>query len=229
MRSPWLYVYEDIMGNRTPSSVEMDRGTASEAGVALGLTTGASLEDCQAHALKEFDRLTALVSDPKRDEERAAVPGIVEQGLLHLRDYGKPTAIQQEFLWQHPDLPVPFKGFIDFLWEDHGVILDMKSESRLTRSIKADHSRQVSLYGAAISDNYSLRVGYFTPKKGHVLEVENPKEHLKSLVNIVKIMDRLLDLSDDPKELLLIYPPNPDGSFPYRPAARQAAYEISGI
>lgn len=226
----WLYVFEQIMGNRSAPGCSAHRGTAAEAGVAMGLLNpDAALADCQAHALDEYDRLSALSRDPNREKEREAVPGIVEQGLEELRFYGCPSHVQLEIRWQHPDLPVPFKGFIDFMWEQHGLILDMKTQLRLASEISTSHARQLALYGAAVSDNYGLRVGYFTPKKRAVYQVENAKQHLDSLVRIARAIDRFLDISDDPNELLQLVVPNTSSFYFSDPITRQKAFEISGV
>lgn len=228
--SVWLYVFEQVMGIRGSVGSAAHRGTASESGVAMGLMDPSiPVKQCQDHALKEFDRLTALSGDPNREKERDAVPAIVEQALAELRPYGVPSHLQHEIYWQHPDLPIPFKGFIDFMWEDHGIILDMKTQLRLSSEVSTSHARQVALYGAAVSDNFDLRVGYFTPKKCAVYQVENAKQHLDSLVNIAKTIDRFLDLHDDPSELLKLVVPNPDSFYFSDPMIRQKAFEISGI
>lgn len=225
----WLFVFEQIMGNRSAGGVAMHRGTAAEAGVTMGLLQDASIDDCQQHALSEFDRLTALSTDPKRETEREAVPHIVQQALEELRPYGKPSHVQHEILWAHPDVPVPFKGFIDFMWEDHGILLDMKTQLRLSSEVSINHARQVSLYGAAVSDNLDLRVGYFTPKKRAVYKVENARDHLNSLLKIAQTVDRFLALSPDPYELLKLCIPDPSSFYFSDKNTRQKAFEISGI
>jgi hypothetical protein len=226
----WLYVVEQILGMRGKVGCAAFRGTAAEMGVTAGLMNiDAPLKDCQDIAIAEFDRLSALSGDPNREKEREAVPGIVEQGLLALRPYGPPSHTQLEISWQSPHLPIPFKGYIDFMWEDHGVILDMKSQLRLSSEISTAHARQVALYGAAISDNMDLRIGYFTPKKGAIYKVENARQHLDALVRIAQTIDRFLDLSDDPQELLGLVVPNVDSFYYNDPNTRQRAFELAGI
>jgi hypothetical protein len=46
------------------------------------------VEDCQAAALAEFDRLAALSTDPNRTRERDAISGIVAAAFAELRQYG---------------------------------------------------------------------------------------------------------------------------------------------
>jgi hypothetical protein len=226
----WLYVLEQLIGVRGKVGCAAFRGTASELGVTKGLMDlNLPLKDCQDIAIAEFDRLSALSGDPNREKERDAVPCIVEQALLELRPYGTPSHTQLEISWQSPDLPIPFKGYIDFMWEEHGIILDMKSQLRLSSEISTSHARQVALYGAAISDNMDLRVGYFTPKKGAIYKVENARQHLDSLVRIAQSIDRFLDLNDDPQELLKLVVPNVDSFYYNDPNTRQKAFELAGI
>lgn len=205
------------------------RGTASEHGVAMGLMDpSAAVADCQAAALKEFDRLTALSGDPNREKERDAVPGIVEQGLAELRPYGVPSHTQYRIEWTHPDLPLPFLGFADFYWEDAGIVVDMKSQLRLSSEISFQHARQVSLYCSAISDNLDGRVMYATPKKAATYQVENMRDHLDTVVRIAQRVERFLSISDDMDELCGLVIPNTD-LFYYDAATRQKAFEIFGI
>lgn len=226
----FMLIMEKIMGLRGRVGCAAYRGTAAEHGVTLGLMDlDMPLADCQAAAVKEFDKLSALSTDPNREKEREAIPGIVEQALEELRQYGKPSSVQQEIIWQHPDLPVPFKGYADFVWSEHGVILDLKSQLRLSSEVSPQHARQVSLYGAAISDNYDLRIAYCTPKKRAVYRVENAKQHLDALVNIAQRIDRFLALDPDPKQLLKLCIPNPDTFYAADPDTRQRMFELSGI
>lgn len=226
----FLFVVQKIMGHRGSVGCAAHRGTAAEHGVTIGLLNAdATLADCQEAAIKEFDRLTALSPDHNREKERDGVPGIVQQALEELRPYGKPSHVQTEILWQHPELPVPFKGFLDFMWSDHGIILDMKTQLRLSSEVSSNHARQVALYGAAISDNYDLRVGYFTPKKRAVYQVENAKAHLDVLVRIAQRIDRFLALSPDPQELLRLCIPNTESFYYSDPNTRQRVFDLAGI
>lgn len=228
-KSPWRYLYQNIMGNFDPAGPAAFRGTAAEAGVTMGLLNlDAPIADCQAHAVQEFDRLCLLATGDKIDKEREAIPGLVQNALDELRPYGKPSHVQHTIWWQSPELPIPFKGIIDFMWEDHGIIVDLKTKAQMPSKIEKDHARQLALYGAAVSDNYGLRVCYATHKRHAVYEVENAKLHLGSLVAIAKTIDRFLDLADDPATLLACVAPDTD-AFEFSETLKQRAYEISGV
>lgn len=218
-----------LKGVRNSVGSAAHRGSAAEHGVAMGLMDlSVPVADCQAAAVKEFDRLTALSADANREKEREAVPGIVEQALAELRPYGVPSHTQYKIEWAHPDVPLPFIGYADFFWEEAGIIVDLKSQLRLSSEISTSHARQVSLYCGAISDNLDGRVTYATPKKAATYQVENMREHVGTLVKIAQRIERFLSISDDIDELCGLVIPN-TSLFYYDPPTRQAAYEIFGI
>lgn len=225
-----LFVMEKLMGIRNPVGCAAHRGTAAEHGIAIGLQDpGASLEKCKEAALQEFDRLTALSTDPARDKEREAVPGIVEHGLAELRPYGVPSHLQHKIEWQHPDLPLPFIGYIDFMWEDHGIIVDLKSQLRLSSEIANNHARQVALYAGSQGDNYDGRVCYATPKKAAVYRVENMRQHVDALVRVAKAIEAFLSVAPTAEELARIVVPNVDSFYYNDRNTRQKAFEIFGV
>lgn len=205
------------------------RGSSSELGVAMGLQDhSVSVEDCQAAALKEFDRLSALSNDPSRDKERAHVPGIVEQGLLELRPYGVPSHVQERIEWQHPDLPLPFIGFIDFRYADHKIVVDMKAKTRMESAIDDDHCMQVALYCAAVGDHEG-RVTYCSPKKAVTYAVEDQKHHLQRLVNIAHQMENFLSRFQSVEDLMGCITPNTKHYFFNNSNLRQRALELFGV
>ena len=218
-----------LKGFRGSVGAAAHRGTASELGLVMGLMDpAAALADCQAAAVKEFDRLTALSGDPNREKERDAVPGIVEQALTELRPYGVPSHTQLKIEWRHPDLALPFIGYADLYYEQAGIVVDLKTQLRLASEISSQHARQVSLYCAAISDNLDGRITYATPKKCATYQVENMREHVDTLVNIAQRVERFLSISDDIDELCKLVIPNTD-LFYYDAATRQKAFEVFGI
>ena len=225
-----LFIMEKLMGVRGQVGCAAHRGSAAERGIEAGIMApDMAVEECQQIALKEFDRLSALSTDPNRDKEREAVPGIVEQGLLELRPYGKPSHTQHKIEWKHPDLPLPFIGFIDFMWEDHGIIVDLKSQLRLSSEIANNHARQVALYCGATGDNIDGRVCYVTPKKAATYRVENMRQHVDALVKIAQTIERFLALAPTADELAKLVVPNVDSFYYSDRNTRQKAFEIFGI
>ena len=77
----------------------------------------------------------ALIPDDRRDGERALIPGYVEHGLGELRQYGIPSAYQDRVELRLDDVPVPVIGFIDWRFDNHGLIVDLKTSERLPSAI----------------------------------------------------------------------------------------------
>lgn len=218
-----------MKGVKNSVGIRAHSGTAIESGVTMGLLNlAAPIEDCQANALKEFDRLTALSSDPKREKERETVPEMVATALFELRQYGKPTHVQHRIEWTHPDVPLPFLGFADFYWEDMGVLVDLKTIQRMPSEISVSHARQVASYCMAMSDNLDGRVTYATPKKCTTYQVENMRDHVETLVEISRRIERFLSKWDSIEELCAAEVPN-TSLFYYDAATRQATHEIIGL
>ena len=222
-----MYVLERILGQKQPVGAAAPRGTAVEVGITLGLNDlKASEQDCIDLAHKTFDALTALSGDPRRDDQRKLLAGMVKMGLLELRDYGTPTKTQGQIEWQAEGLAYPFLGFFDFYWEQHGILTDLKTTERLHSKIQLPHARQVALYTGAISDNLDGRVTYVTPSKSATYKLENAREHRDALVQIAHRIEAFLALSDDPEFFVNITAPDFSSFYWSNPAARQAGFEV---
>lgn len=222
------WILERLLNKRVPVGAAAHRGTAAEHGVVLGLfDPKLALEDCQWAALKKFDELTALSGDPNREKERAAVAPIVEIALGELRQYGIPTATQRRIEKPLGDGLPPLLGFADLVWDNHGIILDIKTTLRLPSETSAAHARQVA--GYVHGTNHEGRVGYFTNKKHGVYRVEDADRRFNELVNIARRIDRFLALSKDPWELASLVIPDADHYFFSDPRAAQNRAEVYGI
>lgn len=225
--SPALYLLKYGFKIKDSVGPAAHRGTAGELGIVRGIAGDPlPLAECQTIALAEFDRLSALSTDPRRDKERAAVAGIVEKGIEELRQYGPPSDVQGEVLYQVDDLSVPLRGYFDVRWANHGILTDIKTTHALPSKISSAHARQVALYRAASGDNYSARVTYVTPKKAATYELENPQEHLDALIRIAQTADRFMAISKDLHELAQLCIPDVDSFYYSDPVLRQAAFEI---
>jgi hypothetical protein len=227
--SPGAFVLQYLFKARGHVGAAAHRGTAVEAGVALGLVTGADLEQCQSHALAEFDRLTAMLGDSRRDKERDAVPKMVAQAFGELTPYGPPSATQRKVVMTFDGLAVPIVGYDDFEWDNHGVLLDLKTVHALPSTIRTAHARQVAFYVAATNSNFDPRVTYVTPSKVATYRVEEPQRHVADLVRIAATIQRFVAVSSDRAELAGLVVPDLDSFYFNDPLVRQRAFEVWGI
>lgn len=229
--APSLWVMEKLLGKRGQMGCSAHRGTASEAGISAGLFDhDLTEEECVNIALPIFDRLSALSGDPKREAERANIPGIVRQGLA-LRERGVP--IPPEGDDQHrieirlDGVSVPIIGYLDWMYPDE--ILDLKTTMRVPSAMSDPHQRQASIYKTAYMDK-RVRFFYASDKKNdtHTLTREQYDASIAQITATAQRLERFLGVSDDARELAAIVPHSSD-SFYFSDAATKAnAIEIYG-
>lgn len=220
---PSMFVLERVLGRRQPVGAPAHRGTAIEAGVAAGLMEPSKpVAECAEIALKKYDTITALLNDARRDDYRKTIPDMVEKALGELRPYGVPSRMQGFVEWKPEGLSAPIIGYFDFAWDDHAIIVDLKTTEKMPSAIKIAHARQVALY--ASSDNFDARLTYTTPKKVTTYQLENVRAHRAALHEIALRVERFLALSDDPQFFVGITAPDYE-SFYWGGPARQVGFE----
>jgi hypothetical protein len=230
---PALWVVEKLLRRRASPGCAAYRGTAVEHGVALGLfDPEVSVAECQAAALAEFDSLTAFSADPNRAKERDAVSGLVETALAELRQYGPPTPPpgghrQHRVEVALPDVPVPVIGYQDFVWDAHGIVLDLKTQLRLASEISPAHARQGAVYVAG--SNRQMRFCYATPKKVAVYVLEDVATPLLTLRNVALRLERFLRLSRDAQELVGLLCPDFESFWWSAPETRALGRDVYGF
>ena len=225
---PALWGMEKLLKRRSPVGTVAHRGSAIEAGVEFGLRNlAASIEECQQHALADFDRRAALSGDKNREKHREAVAPAVALGVAELRQYGTPDTFQERLEVMLPDIPVPFVGYSDFRWQQHNIVLDLKSGEKLPTRIVDPHARQGCIY--VHGTDREMRFCYATPKKLAVYRLEDPQQHLNSLQRIAKSIERFLSISNDPHELMALLTPDYESFYWADPVTRSAGREVFGF
>lgn len=230
--APALWVMERLLKKRGSISCAAHRGTATEHGVSLGLfDPQMPLAAAQAAALKEYDRLTALTTDPNRQKERDIIEGCVEQALAALRPYGVPDRpgeeVQHKVSIQIEGVPVPIIGYKDFHWGAKNITVDLKTQHRLQSDISPAHCRQGAVY--VHNTNGEMRFAYVTPKKFGVLRLDDPKTHMDALRQIATRLEKFLALSKDPLELASLVVPAYDSFYWNSPDVREYGRQVYGF
>lgn len=228
--SPAAFILQKVLKKTSAVGPAAHRGTAVESGIAHGLLDpSASLEECVSIAREEFNKLSALSQDSRVEKERNALPEMVKTGLSELRTYGIPTSTQGHVSHEVEGLGVPIIGFYDFEFANKGVLIDLKTTHSLPSKISMPHARQVSLYKACRGDNLSARITYTTPKKVATYELENHRDHLRSLERVALTIQRFLSLSEDPMELASLVIPDVDSFYFNDAITRQHVFEVWGV
>lgn len=237
INAPSLWVLEKLLGHRSLMGAAAHRGTAVEAGVSAGLYDPAlSVEECAEVAYPMFDKLTALSGDPKRDSERAVIPGMIKQGLA-LREHGAPmrpneparfgSGEQHKVQVEIEGVAVPVIGYLDWLYPTE--VLDLKTTTRVPSCMSDTHLRQASIYKTAHMDR-RVRFFYCSDKRAekHTLTREQYEVAMREVVCASQRLERFLGLSADPHELAAIVPHSSDSFYFSDPATKAKALAVYG-
>ena len=230
---PAMWAMQKLMGRKSGVGAAAHRGTSIEAGVEMGLfEPDAPVEACQELAQARFNQLTVLSGDPNREKEFAAIAPSVAIALKELRQYGVPSAAdgnrQHRIETRVEGVGVPFIGWLDFWFQDHAIIVDLKTQLRLSSKISEPHARQGAIYHAA-HGNAEIRFAYVTPQKIGVYRLDDPHTHLNAVAHIAGSIERFLGLSGDPEELTRSLSPNFDSFYWNDPATRALGREVWGF
>ena len=236
--APAHFVMQRLLNLRAPASAAAARGNAVERGVHLGLIhPDLPLDACIAEAEAAFDRAMVLNPDDRRASERANLPGYVTHALSELRGYGVPSAAQDRIEIRLDDVPVPVVGYIDWRFDDHGLIVDLKTSERLPSTISDAHGRQGAIYAKA-HGNYGMRFAYTKPVAGkkdgravvvYEMAADDVRRHLAALHQIALRLGRFLSLSSDPHELAGLLVPDFEHFWWNHPIARSHGRCVYGF
>jgi hypothetical protein len=229
---PAMWACKYLMKKRTPVGPAAHRGNAIECGVEAGLFDPAMpVEECQNIAMAKFHGLTRFSGDGRVEKERETVAPSVAIALAEMRQYGVPD--KPEDGRQHkievtlPGIPVPIIGYLDLLFPQHGLLVDLKTTARIPSEMSEAHCRQGAIYHAA-KGNHQVRFAYVSAKKIAVYVLDNVDGHLASVVRTAKAIENLLSLSDDAELLTKCFAPDLSSFYWGDASARSVASEIWG-
>lgn len=226
----WAATY--LMKKRTPVGPAAHRGTAIECGVEAGLFDPAlPVEGCQKLALAKFHGLTRFSGDSRVEKERDCIEPSVAIALAELRQYGVPAKAedgrQHKIEVTVTGVAVPIIGYLDLLFPQHGILIDLKTTARIPSEMSEAHCRQGAIYAAA-KGNHQVRFAYVSAKKIAVYVLENQADHLAQVVRTAKAIENLLSLSDDSELLTRCFAPDLSSFYWGDAPARSLAHEIWG-
>jgi hypothetical protein len=229
---PAMWAASYLMKRRTGVGPAAHRGSAIECGVEQGLFDPTMpIGACQDAALAKYHSLTRLSADPRIEKERECIAPSVEVALTELRQYGVPD--QAEGGRQHkieialPGVAVPFVGYLDLLFPQHGLLVDLKTTARIPSEISDAHARQGAIYHAA-KGNHQVRFAYVSAKKIAVYALADPEAHLAAVTRAALAIENFLNLSDDAEKLTRCFAPDLSSFYWGDASARALAQQIWG-
>ncbi len=194
----------------------MTYGIAIEKGITMGIMTSAPMQECIDKALAEYDDIYKQIEENKAKydfakclEKQIIVPEVLEIVIPVYRKLGKPIAAQK-WIEIYLDLPVPFKGIIDFLYED--CVRDLKTTGQKPQEVKTDYQNQLSIYSIATSKKPYVDYVYTTKHNRQLItyEVTNVEDNIKNIRRIAMKMWQLLSFSSDIHEVCAMSCLEPD-------------------
>ena len=192
---PDLWVVSYLFGRRTPMGPAPWRGICVEDAVVATLM-GGSEEDAINKALEKFDA-RFVIGDEKTTKERDLIKPMVQVAVEELTEFGKPQFPEEggqnkiSITAKGDGWSIPVIGFIDLYFPQHGLVVDIKSTTRVPSSMSPDHVRQRAIYAKAMGNN-AVKFLYLSSKKANWLEDGDVAEALAETKLQIARLERFL-------------------------------------
>jgi hypothetical protein len=223
LNCPAYWASTRLAGIYIPAGPAAARGSAIEAGLVAGMLSEAGMgvdamvEVAHAHFDSEHARAALNLGNDPVAQQRAQIAPAVANAWPVLTQYGKvsvpdDTRNQWEVVAAMPgDLGIHMRGFTDFVFPDAGVIVDLKTTSRVPSQISIAHQRQMAFYAMACP-GYAIDVMYASPAQVRVFRMtpEQVQRGWRQCVATVQCMQRLLATADTIEQLCGMLIPNLD-------------------
>jgi hypothetical protein len=184
--APDVWVMQYLHGLRTPMQAAAWRGICTEDAV-VQILMGESETAAIDQALTKFDKRFPI-GDEKTTAERRRITPMVQLAIEELIEFGKPEFPEVEegdnlqekisITAKGDGWSIPVIGYLDLVFPQHGVVIDLKTTGRLpTSGMSAEHQLQRAIYAKA-KGNMAVRFLYVSEKKTLMREDGDPTELL---------------------------------------------------
>lgn len=226
--APDVWVARYLCSAEFPFRPASERGKAVETAVVetlLGEDEAAAVK--RAH--EAFDR-SFLIGDETTARERDLIAPMVAVAVQELAAFGRPEFPENgqekvSITAACGDFDIPVFGFLDLVYPRHGLVVDLKTTTRIPASMSADHRLQRAIYAKA-KRNMAVRFLYVSAKKAAWLEDGDVAWELAQAKAQIVRLERFLRTCDA-ETARAIVPVNPN-SFYWRDAERVRS-EIYGL
>ncbi len=213
--APDVWVASYLFKKRGLMSAPAMRGICTEDAVSAFLTGEMQKEAALEKALEKFDKMFFL-ADEKISKERAMIEPCMELALKDLEQYGKPEfpeegQVKISITAKTPDFEIPVIGYLDFVFPDHGIVVDLKTTGRIPSTMSAEHQLQRAIYQKA-RGNQIVKFLYVSSKKTSLLEDGDPTEILAIAKKRIARLEKFLR-SGSADEIKDIIPVNPNSFY----------------
>lgn len=227
--APDVWVMQYLFGIRTPMGPAPWRGICVEDAV-VEVLCGGKLTEALDRAHEKFNS-RFMIADDNTSREAARINPMVEIAVEELKQYGKPEFPEDgrqekiSITAKGEDWAIPVIGYLDLVFPNHGVVIDLKTTGRIPSTMSAEHQLQRCIYAKA-KGNMAVKFLYVSDKKSALLEDGDVNDLLtQSKVQITR-MERFLRTLD--KEQAKAIVPMQPSSF-YWKGAEDLRKEFYGL
>ena len=217
--APDVWVMQYLHGLRTPMGPAPWRGICVEDAVVATLQ-GGSEQDATKAALAKFDQ-RFIVGDDTTTKERDLIQPMIQLAIEELMEFGRPEFPDgggQEKIsitakgdgWQ-----IPVIGYLDLVFPQHGLVIDLKTTTRVPSTMSPEHQLQRAIYAKA-KGNMGVKFLYCSAKKSAMLDDGDVAETLVKAKKQIARMEAFLRHCDKDAAKAIV-PHNPS-SFYWRGA-----------
>ena len=142
----------------------------------------------------QFEMTTSPPSEEKIESERADIPKYVANAYEFYGALpGSPISEQGKITIQVGDLPIPFIGYYDLLYDD--AVRDCKTVGRMVSSLSYAHARQGAIY--AVGTGKPAFIDYIGKRGTMSFEVLNHGIYIDQVYRAAKALELALGRSSD--------------------------------
>ena len=231
--APDVWVMQYLHGIRTPMGAAAWRGICVEDAV-VEILSGENETPAIDKALQKFDR-RFIIGNESTTSERARITPMVKLAVEELRHLGPPEFPDVDE-GQNPQekisitakgdgWSIPVIGYLDLVFPQQGVVIDLKTTGRIPSTMSAEHQLQRAIYARA-KGNMAVKFLYVSDKKTSLLEDGDPSELLAMAKGQIKRIEAFLRHCD--KDTAKAIVPVQPSSF-YWKGAEQIRQEFYGV
>lgn len=214
--APDIWVAKYILGRGTAFGPAPLRGQCVEDAV-VAILMGESETAALDKAHRRFDARW-LIGTEDSTKERDLIAPMAQIAVAELAHLGRPefadggTQEKISITCNFGEWSIPVWGFLDLVYPQHGLVVDLKTSSRVPSVMSPEHQVQRAIYSRA-KGNMAVRFLYVSSKKAAWLEDGDPAECLARVKAQVARMDAFLRACPDADTARQIVPVNPSSFF----------------
>lgn len=174
--APDVWIMQYLYGIRTPMGAAPWRGIVVEDAV-VDILTGGSEEKAIQDALDKFDK-RFVIGTEKTTKERDMIKPMIQLSIEELMEFGKPEFPEEserrgqekiEIRTGKDGWTIPIIGYLDLVYPQHGLVIDLKTTGRIPSTMSGEHQLQRAIYAKA-KGNMGVKFLYVSAKKASMLE-----------------------------------------------------------